>query len=114
MNTLIESQLRDFLAKNILFVEGGGNLANDASFVTEGVIDSIGVTELVEYVRQQFGFEVPLRDITPSNFDSIAGLAGYVRKRLAEDAEGKAEIGKAESRNTGDEGRRTGRGELKW
>lgn len=86
MNTKIESQLRDYLAKNILFVDGGGDLADDASFVTEGVIDSIGVTELVEYIRQQFGLEVPLNDITPANFDSITGLAGYVRRRLAEQA----------------------------
>ena len=84
MNMEIESQLRDYLVKNILYVEEGGGLADDASFLAGGVMDSIGITELVEYVQSQFGFEVPLRDVTPANFDSIAQLAGYVRRRLAE------------------------------
>ena len=84
MKTSIESQLHDFLARNILFVEEGETLPDDASFIAEGVIDSLGVTELVEYVRRQFGFEVPLRDIVPANFDSVTKLAGYIRRRLAE------------------------------
>ncbi len=92
MKTSIESQLHDFLAKNILFVEEGDTLPDDASFLAEGVVDSLGVTELVEYVRRQFGFEVPLRDIVPANFDSIAKLAGYIRRRLAEGASQSPEV----------------------
>jgi acyl carrier protein len=84
MNPQIESQLRDFLAKNILFEEGCGDLTDDASLIAEGVIDSIGITELVEFIHGQFGFEVPMRDVVPANFDSIRQLAGYVRRRLAE------------------------------
>lgn len=84
MNTQIEAQLRDFLAKNILFEEGCGDLTNDASLIAEGVIDSIGITELVEFIHGQFGFEVTMRDVVPANFDSIARIAGYVRRRLAE------------------------------
>ncbi len=90
MNTEIESLLRNFLAKNILFIEEGDALTDDASFIGEGLIDSIGITELVEYIRQQFGLEIPLGDIVPANFDSITRLANYIRRRMAE--------GKQESR----------------
>jgi acyl carrier protein len=92
MNTEINSQLRDFLAKNILFTEDGGALADDASFLAGGVIDSLGVMELVEYVRRQFGFEVPTSDIVPANFDSIARLSTYIRRRLAEQASASARM----------------------
>jgi acyl carrier protein len=85
MNSEIESQLRDYVARNILFEEGDLALADDASLIAEGVVDSIGVMELAEYVTRQFGFEVPLKDILPANFDSIARLACYVRRRLAEE-----------------------------
>lgn len=92
MKTSIESQLHDFLAKNILFVEEGDTLPDDASFLAEGIVDSLGVTELVEYVRRQFGFEVPLRDIVPANFDSISKLAGYIRRRLGEETSRNPEV----------------------
>jgi len=87
MNTNIEALLRDFLAKNILFVEKADALADDASFLAEGIVDSIGLMELAEYVRHQFGFELPLGDVVPANFDSIARLSTYIRRRLAEQAD---------------------------
>lgn len=91
MTTAIEAQLRGFLAENILFLEDADAVADDASFIAEGLIDSIGITELVEFIRRQFGIEVPLADIVPANFDSISRLAGYVRRRLAEGASGSPE-----------------------
>lgn len=84
MNTEIESQVRDFLVRNILFVEEDGGLADDTSFIAAGVIDSIGIAELVEFVQRQFGLDVPLSDIVPANFDSITRLANYVRRRQGE------------------------------
>ena len=87
MNTDIESQLRDYLAKNILF-EPEYALPDDSSFIAQGTIDSLGFVELVDFVRRQFGFEVPLADVVPANFDSISRLAAYIRRRLAEEKSG--------------------------
>ncbi len=84
MNNDIELKIREFLVKNILFVEVGYALADDASFLADGVIDSLGIIELADYIRREFGLQVPLRDIVPANFDSISGLAAYVRRQLAE------------------------------
>lgn len=91
MNTDIESQLRDFLAKNILF-EPQYTLPNDSSFLAQGIIDSLGFVELVDFIRRQFGFEVPMRDIVPANFDSISRLADYIRRRLKEEESGKQNV----------------------
>jgi acyl carrier protein len=82
--TNIEAELREFIARNILFAEQDYPLPDEASLLTQGVVDSTGVMELIEHVHQRFGFEVPLADITPENFDSISRLAGYIRRRLAE------------------------------
>jgi len=83
-NSHIESELKQFIANNLLFSDGDYPLSDDASFLAKGVVDSMGVMELVEHVSQKFGLEVPLEDIIPGNFDSINRLAGYVRRRLAE------------------------------
>ena len=83
-NNHLESELRQFITQNILFSEEDYPLPDDASFLAKGVVDSTGVMELIEYVSQRHGFEVPLEDITPGNFDSISRLADYVRRRLSE------------------------------
>ena len=51
----IEDQLKDFLAKNLLFSGDGFPYSDDASFLGEGIIDSLGVMQLVEFVGKQFG-----------------------------------------------------------
>ena len=74
-----ESEIRKFIAENMLFSADGFNYDDDASLLDAGIIDSIGVMELVTFVSQTYKIEVPPEDISPDNFDSINRLANYVR-----------------------------------
>lgn len=75
----VESLLRDFIAQKILFSDSGFPYPDDASFLQEGIIDSLGVMELVEYVQQTFGIKVEQSEVIPQHFDSIAVLSAFVR-----------------------------------
>jgi acyl carrier protein len=77
----IEGEIRDFLARNLLYREDGFPHGDDASLVDEGVVDSVGVLELVNFVTERFGIAVSPAEITPENFDSVARLAAFVRAR---------------------------------
>lgn len=72
----IEGQIRTFVVGNFLF--GSGSIADDASLMGEGVVDSTGILELVMFVEETFGIVVADEDVVPENFDSIASLASYV------------------------------------
>lgn len=82
MDNTIESELKKFLLDNVIYVDGPFPVADDASLLGAGIIDSLGVQELVEFVSRRYGFEVPIQDITPENFDSITQVGSYVRRRL--------------------------------
>jgi acyl carrier protein len=77
----IEAEIRDFIARNLLYSESGLPHGDDASFLDEGTIDSIGVLELVNFVGEHFGLTVSPTEITPENFDSVTRLARFVRNR---------------------------------
>ena len=79
----IEPQIRQYLAENFLFSDNGYKLADEASFLEEGVVDSTGVLELVMFVEETFGITVQDEEIVPQNFDSVSQLAAYVRRKLA-------------------------------
>jgi len=83
-NPPVEPLIRDFIAQKILFSDTGSPHPDDASFLQEGIIDSLGVMELVEFVQQTFGVKVEQSDVTPEHFDSVARLAAFVRRRAAE------------------------------
>jgi acyl carrier protein len=80
--TDIEGTIRAHIAKNILFSGNRYPYKDDASFLNEGIIDSMNVLELVMLVEERFGITVEDEELVPDNFDSINKLAAYVRRKV--------------------------------
>jgi acyl carrier protein len=78
----IETKIREFIAHNLLYSETEYAFGNDVSFLQCGIIDSLGVVELVAFAGQEFGIQVDPAEITPENFDSVDRMAAYVRRKL--------------------------------
>ena len=78
----IENKIKTYIAKNLLFSGDEFKYSNDASFLEEGIVDSLGVMELVSFVEDQFGVSVDDQEITPDNFDSVTRLAAYIQHKL--------------------------------
>ncbi|MDX1688703.1 MAG: acyl carrier protein [Candidatus Promineifilaceae bacterium] len=78
----VKEQIRRYVAENFLFSDNGFELDNDESFLEAGVVDSLGVLELVTFVEENFDVQVTDEEIVPDNFDSVDRLADYIgRKR---------------------------------
>ena len=79
----MQTPVRAYIAQNMLFSDNGFEYSDDASFMEEGIIDSLGILELVMFVEQEFGVKVADEDVTPENFDSVNKLVTYVQRKLA-------------------------------
>jgi acyl carrier protein len=49
-----------------------------ADLYESGYVDSVGVAELLEFLREEFGLEVPESDLLGDDFSTIEGIAGIV------------------------------------
>lgn len=78
----IAETLRQHIAANILFTNHYP-YPDEASFLENGIIDSMNVMELVLFLEQQWGIQVEDQDIIPDNFDSVAQLAAFVQRKQA-------------------------------
>lgn len=78
----IESDVREFITLNFP-LGAGGELAAGDSLLETGVIDSVGVLELIEHLEETYGLKIPDEDVLPENLDSVGAIAGYVSARLA-------------------------------
>jgi acyl carrier protein len=74
--------IRDFVSRNFLFNDGEYPYGDDASFLEEGIIDSLGIIELVSFVEKTFGISVADNELLPSNFDSVSKLGNFVATKL--------------------------------
>ncbi|MCC6956040.1 MAG: acyl carrier protein [Anaerolineales bacterium] len=79
----IEAQIKDYIAKNLLFSSDGYKYPDDASFIDEGIVDSQGVMDLVFFVEENFNIQVQDSEIVPENFDSIQKMTAYIQRKQA-------------------------------
>jgi acyl carrier protein len=54
----IAPEIRDYIARNFLFSDKGFQYSDDQSFLEEGIIDSLGIIELVSFVEKTYGISV--------------------------------------------------------
>src|ERR1044071_6253667 len=87
----IEEKIREFIIKNLYYAESAA-LSEDASFLAEGVIDSMGAMELVAFVESEFKIKVETSEVVVKNFDSIRKMANFVRRKLGIPDENALEI----------------------
>ncbi len=79
----VQARIRAFVADNLLFSVEGFHYSDDDSFLKEGIIDSLGVMELVAFVGSAFGISVAPEEVTPGNFDSVNKLADFIHRKDA-------------------------------
>ena len=73
--------IREFIVENFLFGESNG-LADDTSFLDEGIIDSTGVLELVTFLEEKFSIAVADDELVPENLDSINNVENYLLRKV--------------------------------
>jgi acyl carrier protein len=77
----IKNEIRKFVVETFLFGQDNG-LADDASFLDQGIVDSTGVIELVAHLEKTYGIKVKDEELIPDNLDSITAIAGYLAKKI--------------------------------
>jgi acyl carrier protein len=56
-------------------------IEEDTSFLESGLIDSMGVLELVDFLEGQFGIAVEDSELLPENLDSIRNICRYLESK---------------------------------
>lgn len=82
MSNTIEEQVRSYIVTNLMFGQMTDELDNDASLLELGIVDSVGVMELVLFVEETFELDIEDNEILPENFDSISQLSSYIQSKL--------------------------------
>jgi acyl carrier protein len=75
-----KQQVRAFITSNF-YVADPATLADDASLLDQGIIDSTGVLEIIMFLEDTFGFKVSDSEMVPENLDSIENIASFVARR---------------------------------
>ncbi len=76
-------KIRAFIFENFLFDTAEDALKNDDSFLEQGIIDSTGVLELVDWLEETFDISINDEELVPENLDSVLLLDQFIGKKQA-------------------------------
>lgn len=75
----IKNCLIDYLKANS-FMDKDTHLEDSDSLTQNGIIDSIGLLELIDYIAEKYSIEIPEEMLTPENFDTLQGISNMIQK----------------------------------
>lgn len=73
--------IRNYILENFLFVDDPSAIADDASFLEQGIIDSVGALEITVFLEQRFGLSVKEEEMLPINLDSVNNLVSFIERK---------------------------------
>ena len=80
-DTQVRAEITEFIVMNFLFGDVARAPRDDDALVEEGIIDSTGILELIEFLEFQFEIEVSEAETVPQNLGSISNLTQFVMSK---------------------------------
>lgn len=77
-----EQPIVDYIA-GVVAESGGGGVTRDTPLLEAGVLDSIGLVRLVQFIEERFGISIPDADMGAELFESPASVAAYVARHAS-------------------------------
>lgn len=78
----IIDRTRAYVAENFLYMRPDFQLGEADSLLERGIIDSMGVMELVSFIESEFGVAVGDDDVTEENIGSLRAIGRFVGSRV--------------------------------
>ena len=85
MPSEIEKTVRAFIESSFLYGKDIQSFSDEDSLLGIGLIDSMGILELVAFLQHTYGFQVADTELVPQNLDSVRQIGAYVRRKTGKD-----------------------------
>jgi acyl carrier protein len=78
LHSQVSARVRDYVTENFLYMRPDFSIGENDSLLGKGIIDSMGVIEVITFVQDEFGITIADDDITEENLGTLAAIARYV------------------------------------
>ncbi len=79
----VQDEILRFVVDEIAARHGIAAVGPDEDLIRRGIVDSLGVQEVVAFCEQRFGITIRDADLVPENFTTVERLAAFVERTRA-------------------------------
>jgi len=72
--------VKEFLTEQE-YIKSAEVIDESESLLERGIIDSVGVLNLVSFLEETYGINIDEDDLMPENFDSLSAISSYVNRK---------------------------------
>ncbi len=80
--TNLES-ISEYITATFLIDNGQDSIEPDDNLLLSGLIDSLGVMQLVAHLQAENGIKIEPREVTLKNFKTINSIVGFVETKIS-------------------------------
>ena len=77
----LEEEIRTYVAENFVLAADVGALAGNASLTRGGIVDSVGIVELIHFLETNYQIEIADDELVPENIDTIDNIVRYLQTK---------------------------------
>jgi acyl carrier protein len=77
----VMTELQDFIVDEVTVGRQIGEIGPDDDLLAQGIIDSLGVTQLLEFVHERYGVAVGDDELVPQNFQNVRAIEGFIARK---------------------------------
>lgn len=77
----IIDETRRYITDNFLYARPGRVVGEEEHLMERGIVDSMGMMELIDFLEDRFGVQPADDEITEENFATLARIAGFVARK---------------------------------
>ncbi len=75
----VQDQIKNYIVTQFAYDQNA--LQPDDDLLNQGIVDSIGILQLVTYLEETFSIQIKDEEITPENFRSLSTLNNLVMQK---------------------------------
>jgi acyl carrier protein len=78
---VVETKLRDFIVGDLGWEGSPSTLTGEFPLLERGVLDSVGILQLVSYIESEFGVEIEDQELVADNFGTLAAIIRLIESK---------------------------------
>ena len=79
-SSMVSNKVKDFLKKEMFRKKGNDEMEDDINLLESGIIDSLGLIRLIEYLENTFSLNIPDEEVLAENFESMSAIVALLGK----------------------------------
>jgi acyl carrier protein len=77
----VRDRIRTFIIEELQFEGSPDQLTDDYPLLEKGVVDSVGIFQVVSFLEDEYGIEVGDEELVPQHFGTLDGIARLVEAK---------------------------------